>query len=829
MPIEFQEQARQLGLDGDPRLANIEPKFQVIISNIAKVFGRLADIKGKRATHSYGTTALGTIEGCQNLTTPEHRLFSPKLKLPVLLRHANIKGFPDDAIIDGRGATLRILQDPQGQSLHSMATLNNFAVDILMSTGRCFFMNNAASFSRWVASDMPGRAQLMKEFPDIVPIFHEIIRNPDSYTHLWYYSQTTYLFRSSCDSQKEYYLRYRLKHSDQSANSGSISINDVRLPLDFLPRLVNDFRPPNYLQQDFRDRVEKGGVQYRLQIQLRDISDSEAENEIAKDCTLAWDEETYPFHDVAHISLNSIVPDFLAEQLEFNTYHAPDDLKLILAHSITETASINHLRSVVYQISANMRKYQIPSAQLVDWGKDPAPTPQQLFPYLQPKTCQEQQLPRFDPQIDLPSRVSPKPRLAANIGLSSIPVREAPPPINQIGIAGITEFLQQIPSPTLMPANMTRTRPDKFSDDFFVDRRLNGFNPGKFNYVENQPWQYVIRFDCRKYEIEPSGILPAEIEARFVVKDETLKVHSIQYELNQECVTNQPGDSDWQWAKRLFRSAEFVFQEAQSHLARTHINVEQYAMAYYRNISDNPIRLLLEPHFEGLLNINKLGANIIFGENGIIPQASALNAEQVESLLKEEVSRLNYQTWHPRSQFLRPQDRIKTNHFDRAALAAWEVFETYVDQFFDKYKLPIRELWSEIELMSQDLVAHSVLLPEYGTLAIANLKDLKKLCVYVIYLSTFLHSWVNYKQYDDGGDVDYASLGLWDSHHPEYKPEDVTQRQIQQVLIAWTLSNVKYNPIMENGSPLLKQLLWERRDDIQPGLPLEHIMMSIHI
>lgn len=55
---------------------------------------------------------------------------------------------------------------------------------------------------------------------------------------------------------------------------------------------------------------------------------------------------------MAQLSLKSIVPDAIAEQLEFNAYHAPQDLGLILAHSITETASINHLRSVVYQISA---------------------------------------------------------------------------------------------------------------------------------------------------------------------------------------------------------------------------------------------------------------------------------------------------------------------------------------------------------------------------------------------------------------------------------------------------------------------------------------------
>lgn len=828
MPEDDNVKAILSGLDGDPRMANIEPRFQVIISNMARVFGRFAELKGKRATHSYGTTALGIIEGCQNITIPKHRLFSSDLKLPVLVRHANIKGFPDDAILDGRGATVRILNEPPNKSLDSLTALEDYAVDILMSTGRCFILNNAASFSRWVAADLAGRAKLLQEFPKIVPIFHEIIRNPDSYTQLHYYSETTYLFRSADSDEKEYFVRYRLINADRSNDSGFIPESDVRMPLDFLPRLVDDFRPPNHLQQDFRKRVEEGGVKYILQFQLRQVTESETENETAKDCTIAWDEKKYPFHDVAQLSLNSIMPDPIAEQLEFNAYHAPQDLGLILAHSITETASINHLRSVVYKISANMRKYQVPSAELVDWGVAQQPRLQQVFPYFASKPpTEDKDLARFDPAIDLPPRVAPKPRLAANIGLHTIPAKEVPPPINQLGIAGITEFLQQVPSPTLMPANFTRTRPDKFADQFFVERRLNGFNPGKFNPVPNQPWRYVISFDCSKHQVEPSGILPSVIEARFVVQDQSLSVHSIQYELNHQTITNCPGDSDWEWAKRLFRSAEFVFQETQSHLARTHLNIEQYAMAYYRNVIDHPIRLLLEPHFEGLLNVNKLGASIIFGDQGIIPESSALNTAQVESLLKEEVSKLSYKIWSPQDQTLK--DQVTNNYFDSAALAAWEIIETYVGDFFGKHNQHICDLWSEIENMSQDLVQHSILNPKWGTLAITNIQDLKKLCVYVIYTSSFLHSWVNYKQYEDGGDIDYASLGLWDSHHPAYNPGAVTQRQIKQVLITWTLSSVKYNPIMENGSPLLKDLFWKRRHEIEPGIPLENIMMSIHI
>jgi linolenate 9R-lipoxygenase len=458
----------------------------------------------------------------------------------------------------------------------------------------------------------------------------------------------------------------------------------------------------------------------------------------------------------------------------------------------------------------------------------PQPQPQSQDPFSYLGKAGED-LPRFDPQNPLPTRVAPTPRLAANMGLHTIPAKPTPP-LALLGIAGVTDIIKQVPSPKIMPANLTRCRPDKFSDAFFVDRRLNGFSPGKLNRITGQEWQYVARYDCRKYAVDPGGILPAIIEARFILRGNRLYAHSIHYALREgnnisnAPITNSPGDADWEWAKQLFRSAEFVFQETQAHLGRTHLNMEQYAMAYYRNVKNNKIVELLEPHLEGLLNINKLGASIIFGDTGVIPQASAISTADVEAMLKEEVSRLNYHTWHPRIQAL--QDFVSNNHYDRSAIAVWEIIAQYVGQFFQNNESAIQSNWAEIEGMSQDLVSHSILKRELGTLKIHNINDLKKLCVYVIYHSSFLHSWVNYKQYEDGGDVEYAAIGLWDKTQP---PETVIKKNISQVLITWTLSSVRYNPIMENGSSLLKDLLWLRRDEIQPGLPLEMLMMSIHI
>lgn len=222
------------------------------------------------------------------------------------------------------------------------------------------------------------------------------------------------------------------------------------------------------------------------------------------------------------------------------------------------------------------------------------------------------------------------------------------------GLGGVSPLLttqkalqKELSAVTYLIPNLTRLRPDKFSDEFFVERRLNGFNPGQLKRVEQQPRQYVIRYDFNDVTVDRNGILPKIIEARF-----------------------------------------------------------------------------------------------------------CLDGQQL----------------HP----------------------------------------------------------HSILKPELGTLDIKTMQDLREMCVYIIYISTFQHSWVNNKQYEDGGDIEYATMGIWKEHDAL-----TSLRNVQQLVTTLNLTSVSYNPIMgvELTVPAAKlfEALWKHRDQIQPGIPFESILMSISI
>ena len=331
--------------------------------------------------------------------------------------------------------------------------------------------------------------------------------------------------------------------------------------------------------------------------------------------------------------------------------------------------------------------------------------------------------PTFDSTKELPSSVRPTRDWEFNFNKSSK------------GIKGVKELLTlpiqkagqlELSAISYMPPNLTRLRPDKFSDEFFVERRLNGFNPGQMKRVENQPWQYIIRYEFKDVKVDENGILPQYIETRFCLNGQKLHPHSIEYLLYDETEkqTNKPGDRDWEWAKKLFRSAEFVSQGYSSHVAETHINMDQYAIAYYRNIDNNPIKQLLDPHFGELFRIDLQSINVLIGEEqneGAISSLTCLSSQDSQRLLKESLENLTYRNWSPRQKTL--PDYVENNYFDPAAIAMWNILTEYVKNFCDEHQQEIQEHWSEIQAMSDDLSSHSILKPELGTLDIKNMSE----------------------------------------------------------------------------------------------------------
>ncbi|WP_375502561.1 hypothetical protein [uncultured Nostoc sp.] len=123
-------------------------------------------------------------------------------------------------------------------------------------------------------------------------------------------------------------------------------------------------------------------------------------------------------------------------------------------------------------------------------------------------------------------------------------------------------------------------------------------------------------------------------------------------------------------------------------------------MAFYRNVINNPIQKLLEPHLEIVLNMNTRGVFAILGYkdkdgkdvDGAITFLSCLDIDNMYILPKQELSNSTYSNSHPRSQFL--PDYITNNHFDRSAATMWHIITGYVIRFFANNRAGIQTYWA---------------------------------------------------------------------------------------------------------------------------------------
>lgn len=329
--------SRTTGKDSVPNDA-----YRQIESEVGEGFENLARTKKGRATHTVGLAARGTMSWELDPSVPSHSFFEEKSEnCQVVLRHASIKGFDDDAVLDGRGASLRIQR------------ANGSYQDLIMSTGECFFRPTAASFSEWFAADLKGRSKILEREPSIVEQVRHIFCQPDSYTDVPYYTQVPVLLKS--DNQKDYLVRFRLK--TEHAVHQPVSKEELNLPYDYVPRRDNDKRPTDYLRQELCSRLEEAPVTYSLEMQCYETKTSDLSGPDAEtmDCTQRWDETSHPWISLGCIEVESLLDEEDEKELKFNVQCLTGFVEVPTIEDHNHPGSLNYLRSQVYRRSAQAR------------------------------------------------------------------------------------------------------------------------------------------------------------------------------------------------------------------------------------------------------------------------------------------------------------------------------------------------------------------------------------------------------------------------------------------------------------------------------------------
>lgn len=340
----------------DDRIEEMDSKYKKIVGNLAASLASTTLKVKSRYFHRIGVGGKGYLKIYDKLEGfPDHKIFHPGKSYPVVVRHSNSLSADDDARIDARGAAVRILSDDSD---------NNVALlDLTLKTGKVFYARTIADFATWLVCGLPAREAHVKKVPHIRDAVWTSLRNANSYTELHYYSNICRIFRST-DGQ-EMYVKFKLRPYDESISedSGKVEPTGILPPeTGAIPRDQNDTRPMLFLADDFQRRVNCDGVQYIFQIQLRPAAEETPVDEML-DCTIPWDEAKFPFISIGEIFIDQNLTDEEVEELVFNPFLKSHEVDIIRASSATQSASIDHGRSLVYQICQHLRnKEPLPEA-----------------------------------------------------------------------------------------------------------------------------------------------------------------------------------------------------------------------------------------------------------------------------------------------------------------------------------------------------------------------------------------------------------------------------------------------------------------------------------
>ncbi|XP_059665191.1 uncharacterized protein LOC132311333 [Cornus florida] len=335
----------------DERIEEMDTRYKKIVGNLAANLAATTLKVRSRYFHRIGVSGKGVLKLYDNIKgLPDHKIFYPGKTYPVTVRHSNSLSADDDARIDARGAAIRILSQTTAGDESSL-------LDLTLKTGKAFYARTISDFATWLVCGLAAREEHVKRIPHVRDAVWTSLCHANSYTELHYYSNICRLFRFT-DGQ-EMYVKFKLRPFDEkiSEDSGKVEPTSILPPeTGAIPRDANDNRPLLFLAEDFQQRVNSPeGVRYIFQLQFMPVPSEEACQDIALDCTKPWDEREFPFVDVGEILINQNLTNKESEELNFNPFIRCHEVDVIRATSSSQSASIDHGRSLIYETCQHLR------------------------------------------------------------------------------------------------------------------------------------------------------------------------------------------------------------------------------------------------------------------------------------------------------------------------------------------------------------------------------------------------------------------------------------------------------------------------------------------
>ncbi|XP_059197441.1 polyunsaturated fatty acid lipoxygenase ALOX15B-like [Centropristis striata] len=287
-----------------------------------------------------------------------------------------------------------------------------------------------------------------------------------------------------------------------------------------------------------------------------------------------------------------------------------------------------------------------------------------------------------------------------------------------------------------------------------------------------------------------------------------------------------PTDSEYDWlmAKIFVRSADFSDYELNTHLLRTHLLAEVFAVSLLRNLPMvHPLYKLLVPHTRYTLQINLLARNTLISDTGVFKRIIASGGEALTTLLQRSLSSMTYSSLCiPEDIAERGLEDVPNFYYRDDGLKLWDIIHSFVKGMLGFYYTSDAEVQKDTELQKwiSDIFEHGFLsqastgIPQkFDTMA-----EVVKFVTMVIFTGSAQHAAVNSGQYDYGGWMPNAPMTL-------QLPPPTTKGTTSEATMLQTLPNKGET---SNGLAVLWLLSKQSSDFVALGqYPDEHFTEDV--
>jgi hypothetical protein len=234
---------------------------------------------------------------------------------------------PDDAGVASRGAALQLVNWRRER------------FDLMLNTGAFMGANNLVEFTLvHLAQSLGSRAYswLMRRWPRLrEAAVAGLRRAPSCYSHLIYYSQTVRFWSTGDDDRL--LVRYRLVPLPKEAIDSCPGVKKDQ-ELVSLRRAEGEWRPPDYLKQVLKRRIESKRLKMQLEAQFHDPENGTGVEWFSP--SVDWSPQTHAWIKLGEVVLERALPDSEAEAMCFNPAITPASLGTPVSPHVLDPRSI---------------------------------------------------------------------------------------------------------------------------------------------------------------------------------------------------------------------------------------------------------------------------------------------------------------------------------------------------------------------------------------------------------------------------------------------------------------------------------------------------------